>query len=92
MSKFATAIKVLLVGSTVVFSTLSSAYKPYPDQWSEPTDPRGSRHCEIAADFPGCVKTPRPRWDDCFRTGRYEPGFGPHFPPCQFPRPWDPIL
>ena len=88
MSKFATAIKALVVGSTVVFTTLSSAYTPYPGQVSEMTHMWRPIPCELVQ-FPGCQE-PRPRWDGCPDVVRYEPGVRPHFP-CPFPKPWDVI-
>lgn len=90
MSKFATAIKALIFGSTVAFTALSSAYTPHPDQVVEVPTVGRTIPCELSPYFlPGCVER-RPRWDDCPRVVRYEPGVWPHFP-CPFPKPSDVI-
>jgi len=86
MFKFTVAIKALLAGSMIAFSTFSGAYTPLNDQWGETPAVLVPIACEIAPHFPGC-QTPRPRWDDCPHGVRYEPGVWPHFP-CSLPKPW----
>lgn len=90
MSKFATAIKALVVGSTVAFTTLSGAYTPHPDQFDQAPAVWRPIPCDLNPYFlPGC-EARRPRWDDCPRVVRYEPGVWSHFP-CPFPKPRDVI-